>query len=47
MFTLRIEFISSNVAIINFDSEAKMENYISYLFCYNGHLLKGIERIII
>lgn len=47
MFTLKIEFVSKNVAIINFDSEAKMENYISYLFSCNGHLIKGIERVVI
>jgi hypothetical protein len=47
MYTLKIEFISGNVATINFESEAHRENYISYLFYVNGKLIKYIDRVII
>jgi hypothetical protein len=46
-YTLKIEFTSNNIAIVNFKTEAERENYISMLFLTSGKIIKGIEKIII
>lgn len=44
---LKIEFVSGNTAIIEFDTEAERENYINYLFLTSGKLIKNVARVFI
>jgi hypothetical protein len=46
-YTLKIEFTSNNIAIVNFKSEEERENYISYMFLTSGKIIKGVEKIVI
>ena len=44
---LKIEFVSGNTAIIEFETEAERENYINYLFLTSGKLIKNVARVFI
>jgi len=47
MYTIKIHLTSGNFAIIHFESEAKKNIYIDYLFACNSKLIKIIEDVII
>jgi hypothetical protein len=47
MYTIKIHFVSGNYVVIDFESEAKKNIYIDYLFLCNSKLIKIIEDVII
>jgi hypothetical protein len=47
MYTIKIHLVSGNFAIIHFESEAKKNIYVNYLFACNSKLIKIIEDVII
>jgi hypothetical protein len=42
MYVLRIYLLSGNEVLMRFESEAHKENFISYLFLFQKHLISRI-----
>ena len=46
MYVVRIYLLSGNEVVMSFDKEAHKENFISYLYYCQRHLISRIEESI-